>query len=582
MEADPFDQDFSDLSEDDFRILNEATQFMNLSGPSEPTATVSVSADAQEVARMRQELALAKQTAENLEKAMIQVQQQKMTREGEVSILRERLAKNEAERGESLNRANEKVHQAEQSRQALEADYKRTVEALKSELAFKDHELESLSSRMDHLKLSSKTAPGGFAKERRVVAPVLNVPEGFEDFAQACVKKRSAQDPVLFEEHPEDLVIARPVATAPPATLTERQRLDQAIEYVDYISGRFLDYDLRELLEQKEKTRRLLDETHCLVAALEMTFDSVLSGLRQSILLYFTRVTAAAFMMDPLMALKAYNRGLYPAQVASTHPQYTSCRLLPKLCAFLERPPFGLHPMVLKAHLDIFKCCLMHMANSVPLEIKALLEGGMLAECLNNLLENEELLLDHVQLMFMMSKDRTAVSLFLKPFAPPVQVSMLALLVKVGIEHFKTTKPDDRFLSALLELLMMLSRKNLVPLHVAFDRRLLREIVRCWREKARTDTIDYESPMDYDLPVRVLYYVFVEKAADLCANLGGLYFSLFYMAEQMLLHPGHSAEMRRMLDDLFRVSNAAVEGWIRTRDEGRAAVPENLQIKLKI
>lgn len=243
MDEDPFD-DFSELSEDDFRVLNAATQFMGLSSgmQNEANSMMEDTAEAQ-IAALKEQLARANQRAEQLERSMLHLQQERYTKEGEAAILRERLIRVEKERTEMLSRSTERLQQSEQSRQAIESEYRRSIDSLKSEIAFKDHEIEGLAHRLDHIKITGKTTG---TKERRVEPSKTrrkdDVPEGFEDLTIA-VQKRPQPDPV------DDIVMESRSAiskeiTAPPIIIqspyepSPREILDEAFESIEFIRGK--------------------------------------------------------------------------------------------------------------------------------------------------------------------------------------------------------------------------------------------------------------------------------------------------------------------------------------------------------
>lgn len=147
--------------------------------------------------------------------------------------------------------------------------------------------------------------------------------------------------------------------------------------------------------------------------------------------------------LHPQLAKDVLGRVEYPSQVSRKYPEYSSCQLIPKMCQFLASPPFGLHPWVFSAHMDAFKSCLVFAGHSVPLEIKDLIDiSSVLPRCLVNFLENDAILLDFVQLMALLSPDRTAMALLLRANPSPVEASMMALVIKVGMNRFKKPKHD--------------------------------------------------------------------------------------------------------------------------------------------
>jgi hypothetical protein len=150
---------------------------------------------------------------------------------------------------------------------------------------------------------------------------------------------------------------------------------------------------------------------------------------------------AAVLALNPQLAKDVLGRAEYSRQVSRRYPEYTSCQLIPKMCQFLTSPPFGLHPWIFSAHMDAFKSCLVFAGHSVPLEIKDLIEmSAVLPRCLVNFLEHDAILLDFVQLMALLSPDRTAMALLLRANPAPVEASMMALVIKVGMNRFKKPK----------------------------------------------------------------------------------------------------------------------------------------------
>lgn len=266
MDQDPFG-DFSELSEDDFRVLNAATQFMGLSSGmmNEDHSMMEDTAKAQ-IAALTEQLARANQRAEQLERNMLHLQQERYTKEGEAAILRERLVKIEKERTELLSRSTERLQQSEQSRQAIESEYRRSIDALKSEIAFKDHEIESLAYRLEHVKISGNT-PG--TKERRVEAGLVKrrneVPEGFEDLTIGVLKRQQpdAGHDIVMESKSSESVSS--MESRIPTTLTHaheepspREVLDEAFETIEFIRGTFATSCLLLLLSPRHfETARL-------------------------------------------------------------------------------------------------------------------------------------------------------------------------------------------------------------------------------------------------------------------------------------------------------------------------------------
>lgn len=225
---------FDDFSDNDFRILNEATQVMGLTaGSSDAHGAGHSMTEAQELARLREQLAQANRKVELLEKSVQQAQQEKFTKEGEAAILRERLNNIEKERTELLTKTNDRLQQSETCRMTIEEEYKRTMNALKSEITFKNQEIESLTCRIDHLKIGSKSNQGtGKSKERRIDS--IDIPEGFESLAITTHTKKRPISEVFAAIEAKPTVVQE----VPKAVKQSNQEiLDMAIAYVEFKHG---------------------------------------------------------------------------------------------------------------------------------------------------------------------------------------------------------------------------------------------------------------------------------------------------------------------------------------------------------
>lgn len=456
-EEDPF-AGLSDLSDDDLRIINAATQFMCLSeNSSNDMQAASANNTAQlnphaEVLGLREQLARATERVETLERSILQIQQERITKEEEAAVLRDRLVRLEKERGEMLAQSIERLQHSEHSKLRIEEEYRREIGTLKAALQFKDQEIELITHRMDHLRLSNKTSGG--PKERRLEPPSVvspkflskEVPEGFEELSLMHKKKRPASPEPDF--HIEKAAVLPPSPTIVPPSkpeLTPRQILDSAMECVEYVRAlsHLLYHDRALVLEQKQNIHRALSDTGSILASLEIAYDAVLKGLRQAVFIYISRLIAAVLEIQPELAQHIYLRAAYPASVVARYPEYTQCQLVPKMCRFLARPPFGLHPWILQAHLSALKPILSAAGASVPLEVKDdLLESGMLARYLVNCTDDEKLLLEYVQVIALMTADRSAAALLLKAAPAPSDASLLAIIVKIGIDRLRKPCKD--------------------------------------------------------------------------------------------------------------------------------------------
>lgn len=572
-EDDPF-AGFSDLSQDDFRVLDAATQFMTVS----PSTSIlgANGSDAEELIRLRAELAATKQRAEFLEKNLINLQQDKMTKEGEVAILRERLNKIEKERNDALCKTNERLQQSEQSRQAIEEEYRRATDALKSELAFKDQELESLISKMDFMRISTKAEPSTAFKLSRVESSSFknssDIPEGFEDLSKKRTISALPISPISEDSNPREKSTDKPRSIL-PINPSDSELLDTALRCVDAIrdiSG-LLKYDYEEILARRDKMHKLLRETCSILATLEISYDSSLKWLRPTVFLYFVRLIPACLMINPQLARNAYNRSAYPQVKIYDGVEYKNCQLIPKMCAFLNNPPFGLHPYVTKGHFDAFQCMLANATNAIPLELKDLMDSGFFAKTLDNILQNQKYLqigVDYIEMLQCMTCDRAAVAHLLRPSPEPLVASLMAILVKCAIERMKKEvgKPDD-FLLTLVQFLLHLGRRNLLPVHIAFDKRFLRELVKYFGEQLRLKLIDFKIISDYEVFIRSLHFVFCERKLPLQETLMIGSFILYGICEILLNTRKHlNASLTQQLKDLYEVTERFMLEWIELRD----------------
>ncbi len=272
-DVDPF-TDFSDLSEDDFRIINQVTQHMGLSTIDDDTNSKEVD----EVKKLREELARTKQRAEELERTMNQLQQERYTKEGEVAILRDKLSTLERERIDSAMKATQKIQQSEQERMALEEEYRKSTETLKTQLKFKDQELELITSQIDNLHIGNKE---NSRKERRL-DPVIEEPEGFESL-KTNKRPLPKEIPVVqIAETPKRIEEPEPELLPIFHFKTARQLIDQAIECVDSVRDitKLASYDYEAILKQRAKMQKIASETDDVLAAVEIAYDTALEWQR--------------------------------------------------------------------------------------------------------------------------------------------------------------------------------------------------------------------------------------------------------------------------------------------------------------
>lgn len=118
----------------------------------------------------------------------------------------------------------------------------------------------------------------------------------------------------------------------------------------------------------------------------------------------------------------------------------------------------------------------------------------------------------------------------------------------------------------------MLAQRNLVPLHVAFDRRLLVGmvdwLVRFALQPEPLASIPFRAEHAWILYVGILHYVLVEKGANVTQSLGSGHFGLHFVTLRLEKAPKPDG-VTTHLADLHRATLRAGEEWIRLRDTGR-------------
>lgn len=529
---DPF-EGFSDLSEDDFNAITRATQFMGLNENSfngDQTTVINP-----EIHVLREELHQARHRAEGMERSLLQLHQEKMTKEGEVAILRDRLQRIEAEQQAVLMRQCERLKESEGCRRSLEEEYRRTVAGLRTEIAFKDQEIEALTGAMQGATLSDTK---GF------------IPEGFEDFG-AMRRKRPAL-PMLQE-------ITRREAKVEPMNQpvlfrSERELLDEAFACVEYgwDISKLMEYDYVAILKRKAELQKDLN-AHPLYMSLERSYDRCLEAKREIVFRHVAKVIATCLALDDSqqLSLALYSRA-------------GSSMLLVKLCRYLSAPPFGTPPSLLRAHIDILRMILGNAANAIPLEVKELLESSALQRFLFNQINKDPVLLAFVELMEALSVDRNAVGLLLRQCPPPVGSSMLALVVKEGIERMQKDEAGSEriVILRLIDFLCGLAKRNLVPLNVAFDRRLLSELVDWLHRRLLAGEAD---DTDDSSIVETFHYVFVEKGCDVKGSLGSRTFALHFIMQRLLAKNKTDHKWAALLT----ASEKVISDWVVERDASR-------------
>lgn len=122
----------------------------------------------------------------------------------------------------------------------------------------------------------------------------------------------------------------------------------------------------------------------------------------------------------------------------------------------------------------------------------------------------------------------------------------------------------------------------MVPLHVAFDRRYLREMIRFLGEQIWLKNLDLRMVSDYAIFIECLHFVFVEKQQSLRGTLKGAFFSLNYIAEKILSHVEAGHPTHRLASQLYSITNAAGEDWLRELEAFKRPIAEEDKIELRL
>lgn len=224
---------FSDLSGDDFEAINRATQLMNLRMDASDSGDDGLAENDQ----LRLDLQAVRFRAEGLERDLLRLQQDRMTKEGEVAILRDRLTRIEEEKSALLNKACDRLRESEDARHQMEEDHRKSVASLKTEVSFKTQELESLMIQMESLKLSSNGhAHEASAKKPKAAGGEGFIPDGFAEAAAVIPGKRNL--PVLQSAAVSSRSVAAAARPARPPSdepcyAFEQQLLDDALACVE-------------------------------------------------------------------------------------------------------------------------------------------------------------------------------------------------------------------------------------------------------------------------------------------------------------------------------------------------------------
>lgn len=130
---------------------------------------------------------------------------------------------------------------------------------------------------------------------------------------------------------------------------------------------------------------------------------------------------------------------------------------------------------------------------------------------------------------------------------------------------------------AIVEFLLLLGRGNIVPLHVAFDKRFLSQLVQYLTRRAWNHNLPMSRSLEFALLFEALHFVLVERNQSPRALLPGAYFGLHFCLEELLKENGEGS-LQGCLRELYKCTGKAVAEWIAERDAAR--VPVNEQFKI--
>ncbi|PJF17922.1 hypothetical protein PSACC_02237 [Paramicrosporidium saccamoebae] len=147
------DFDFDLSSEDLKRIEQQETQFM----------TNHASHNIEQSYHAHSKLTELDRQVQEISKELETIKKEKVVKEGEVALLRQKLTHFESEKYELSKRHAEKLNSMEQERQSLLLHWKREIERLQTELKFKENEIRSVPTAVNAYQASvSRSFTSGF------------------------------------------------------------------------------------------------------------------------------------------------------------------------------------------------------------------------------------------------------------------------------------------------------------------------------------------------------------------------------------------------------------------------------------
>lgn len=86
---------------------------------------------------------------------------------------------------------------------------------------------------------------------------------------------------------------------------------------------------------------------------------------------------------------------------------------------------------------------------------------------------------------------------------------------------------------------------------------------------------------DYGIYIECLHFVFVEKHMSLRGTLKGAFFSLNYIAEKVVSHVEQGHRIHQLASQLYSITTAAGEEWLRELESCRKPISEEDKIELR-
>jgi len=145
--------------------------------------------------------------------------------------------------------------------------------------------------------------------------------------------------------------------------------------------------------------------------------------------------------------------------------------------------------------------------------IFCLIDSEAFRKELSNYLNDDEILESIVQFIYLLSADPQIIPLLLKQIEDPVGTSLLALLVRSCMTHISRepfTGKRTKASTSILKLLQNLALRNLLPVSVAFDVRLLKIMAR-WLANISSSEIEFIKEEIYCINLFAAIFVLVMK-----------------------------------------------------------------------